>query len=71
MVRYSGRTYGIYVEDECFDTYDYDDGTDHDTGDDTDDDTDDGGRGNLYTIKVQGSRTFVRARMSILVELWT
>ena len=48
------ETYGTYVDDECFDIYDYDDDTDHDTADDTDDDTnddtgddtDDGGRGN-------------------------
>ncbi len=33
------ETYGTYVDDECFDMYDYDDGTDHDTDDDTDDDT--------------------------------
>ena len=46
------ETYGTHVDDECFDTHDYDDDTDHDT----DDDTDDGGRGNLYTIKAQGSR---------------
>ena len=55
----------LYVDDECFDIHDYDDDTDHDTDDDTDDatngntddDTDDGGRGNLYLIKAQGSRT--------------
>ena len=34
------ETYDIYVDDECFDTHDYDD-TGHDAGDDTDDDTDD------------------------------
>ena len=51
-------TYGTYVDDECFDIHDYDDGTAHgtdndsdddtddDTNDDTDDDADDGGRGN-------------------------
>ena len=37
--------------------HDTDDDTDDDTNDDTDDDTDDGGRGNLYPIKPQGSRT--------------
>ena len=75
------ETYGTYV-DECFDIHEYDDDTDHDTNDDTDDDTnddtngdsddgtDDGGRGNLYTMKAQRSRT-VQARMSILEELWT
>ena len=36
---------------------DFDNDTDDDTHDDTDDDTDDGGRGNLYPIKPQGSRT--------------
>ena len=40
--------------------HDYD-GTDDDNGDDinddTDDDIDDGARGDLYQIKVQGSRT--------------
>ena len=63
------ETYGPYVDDECFDIHDYADGTDHDTDDDTDEDTDDdtdydadddaddGGRGNLYPIKTQGSRT--------------
>ena len=48
--------------------HDYDDDTDHDadddadddTDDDTDDETDDGGRGNLYHIKDQGSRTLSR-----------
>ena len=64
--------YGTYIDDECFDIHDCDDDTDHDTGDDTDDDTDnntnddtrddtdDGGRGNLYPIKAQGSRTLSR-----------
>ena len=64
--------YGTYVDDECFDIHDYDDDRDHDTDDDTDDDadddtnddadgdTDDGGRGNLYPIKAQGSRTLSR-----------
>ena len=67
------ETDGTYVDDECFDIHDYDDGTDHDTDDDTDDDTaddtnddtdddtdddnDGGGRGNLYQIKAQRSRT--------------
>ena len=63
------ETYGTYVDDECFDIHDFDNGTDHDTDDDTDDntdedsnddnddDTDDGGRGNLYPLKPQGSRT--------------
>ena len=37
-----------------------DDEIDDDTDDDTYDDTDDGGRGNLYLIKVQGSRTLSR-----------
>ena len=62
------ESYGTYVDDECLDIYDCDDGddddadhdthgdtdddTDDDTNDDTDDDTDDGGRGNLYTTKV-------------------
>ena len=36
------ESYGIYVDDECFDIRDYDDDTDHDTDDDTGDDTDDG-----------------------------
>ena len=70
------ETYGTYVDDACFDFHDYDDDTgdyiDDDTGDDTDDDTDDdtfedtdddaddGGRGNLYHIKAQGSRTLSR-----------
>ena len=65
------ETYGTYVYDECCDIHDYDDDTDHDTddddhdsdddtNDDTDDDTDDGGRGNLYPIKAQGSRTLSR-----------
>ena len=52
------ETYGTYVDDDCFDIHDCDDGTDDDTddntdddtdddtNDDTDDDTDDGGRGN-------------------------
>ena len=61
------ETYGTYVDDACFDIHDYDD-TDHDTDDDVDDDTDDdtddethdGGRGNLYPIKDQGSRTLSR-----------
>ena len=35
------ETYGTYVDVECFDINDYDDGTDHDTDDDTDDDTED------------------------------
>ena len=63
-----GEIYGTYVDDECFDIHDYDADTDHDTddtgddteddtNDDTDGDTDDGGRGNLYRIKAQGSRT--------------
>ena len=43
------ETYGTYVDDESFDIHDY--------IDDTDDGTDDGGRGNLYPIKSQGSRT--------------
>ena len=43
--------------DETYGTYhDYDADTDYDTDDDTDDGTNDGGRGNLYTIKAQGSR---------------
>ena len=50
------ETYGNHVDNECFDIHDYDDNTDHDT----DDDTADGGRGNLYPIKVQGSRTWSR-----------
>ena len=62
------ENYGTYVDDECFDIHDYDDDTDHDTDDDVDDDTDDdtddethdGGRGNLYPIKDQGSRTLSR-----------
>ena len=66
------ETYGTSVHDECFDIHDYDDDADHDTdgdtddyaGDDTnddiDDDPDDGGCGNLYPIKVQGSRTLSR-----------
>ena len=58
------ETYGTYVDDEYFDIHDYGDDTDHDTDDDTDDDTnddtDDGGRGNLYPIKPQGSRTLSR-----------
>ena len=66
------ETYDTYVDDECFDIHDDDNGTDHatdhDTDDDTDDDTnddtddhnDDGGRGNLYPIKDQGSRTLSR-----------
>ena len=54
------ETYGTYVDDECFDIHDYDEDTDHDTDDVTDDDTDDGGRGNLYPIKAQGSRTLSR-----------
>ena len=62
------ETYGTYVDDACFDIHDYDDETDHETDDDTDhdtdddtnDDTDDGGRGDLYPIKVQGSRTLSR-----------
>ena len=57
------ETYDTYVDDECFDIHDYDDDTDHDTdgaGDDIDDDIDDGGRGNLYPIKAQGSRTLSR-----------
>ena len=32
------ETYGVYVDDECFDQHDYDD---DDTDDDTDDNTDD------------------------------
>ena len=58
------KIYGTYVDDECFDIHDYDDtdddtddATEDDTNDGTDDDTDDGGRGNLYPIKAQGSRT--------------
>mgnify|MGYP007016768084 CR=1 FL=1 len=63
------ETYGTFIDDECFDIHDSDDDTDHDTDDDTDDDADDatnddtdadaddGGRGNLYPIKAQGSRT--------------
>ena len=54
------ETYGTYVDEECFDIHDYDDtddDTDDDTNDDTDDDADDCGRGNLYPIKPQGSRT--------------
>ena len=35
------ETYGTYVDDECFDIHDYDDGTDDGTDDDTDDGTDD------------------------------
>ena len=58
------ETYGTYVSD-VFDIHDYEADTDHDTDNDTDDDTDgdtnddtdDGGRGNLYPIKAQGSRT--------------
>ena len=53
------EAYGTYVDDECSNIHDYDDGTDDDTdddtGDDTDDDTnddtdddiDDGGRGSF------------------------
>ena len=56
------ETFGTYVDDECFDIHDYDDGTDHDTdgdadddtdddtNDDTGDDTDDGGRGNRRPV---------------------
>ena len=66
------ETYGPYVDDECFDIHDDDDAdddtdhdtdvdtdddTDGDTNDDTDDDTDACGRGSLYPIKAQGSRT--------------
>ena len=63
------ETYGNYVDGECFDIHDYDDDTDQDTDDDADDDTDDdtnddtddgtddGGRGNLYPIKAQASKT--------------
>ena len=67
------ETYGAYDDDvECFDIHDADDDTDHDIDDETDDDTDDetkddtddytddGGRGNLYPIKAQGSRTLSR-----------
>ena len=66
------ENYGTYVDDERLDIYDYDDDTDDDTDNDTDDDadddangntdddTDDGGRGNLYPIKAQGSRTLSR-----------
>jgi len=75
------ETYGTYVDDECFDTHDYDDDTDHDTdhdtdddtNDDTEDDTDDGGRGNLYSSKDRGPRIMdlVLARMGILEEIRT
>ena len=63
------ETYGTYVEDACFGIHDYDGDTHHDTDhntdddtddytdEDTDDDTDGGGRGNLYSIKAQGSST--------------
>ena len=64
------ESYCTYANDEWLGIHDYDDDTDHDTdddaevnadddtNDDTDDDPDDGGRGNLYPIKAQGSRTF-------------
>ena len=66
-----------YVDDECFDIHDYDDGTAHDTNHDTDDDTDDGtndktdddtddgGRENLYTIKVPEGKKCVRLRVLV------
>ena len=47
----------VYDDDTDHDT---DDDVDDDTGDDTDDETHDGGRGNLYPIKDQGSRTLSR-----------
>ena len=50
------EAYGTYVDEKCFDIHDYGDDTDDGTADETDDDTNDGGRGNLYTIKAQGSR---------------
>ena len=81
------KTCFTYVDDECFDMYDYDDDTDDDTNDDADGDSDDGGRGNLYTTKAQRSRlkdqgTRLKAqgsrikdlalpRMSILEEIQT
>ena len=70
------ETYVIYVDHEFFDIHDYDGDTDHDTddatghdtdddtNDDADDETDDGGRGNLYTIKVLGCRSWVRGPWS-------
>ena len=59
--------YGAGVDEECFDIHDHDGDTDDtdddidaDTNDDADGDTDDGGRGNLYPIKAQRSRTLSR-----------
>ena len=46
------ETYGAYV--------DTNDDTDDDTDDDGDDDDDDDGRGNLYPVKPEGSRTSSR-----------
>ena len=59
------ETYGTYVDD---DTDHSGDDTDDDTNGDTDDDADDGGRGNLYTIKAQGSRLKVRPRSKLKVQ---
>ena len=42
------ETYGIYVDDECFDIRGYDDDTDHETDDDTDDDTGDDTNDDIY-----------------------
>ena len=73
------ETYGIYVDDECFDIHDYDDYTDHDTdddtnddtdddtNDDTDDDTEDGGRGKRRPLP--GGAEFI-SQMMIYNETW-
>ena len=49
---------------------DTEDDTDDDTNDDTDDDIDDGGRGNLYPIKAQGSKTLSRHEWASSKRYW-
>ena len=56
------ETYGIYVDDECFDMHEYDDGDD--TGYDSDDETDDGGRGNRRPLP--GGPEFISLMMIYL-----
>ena len=46
------ETYGAYVDDECCDIHDYDDGTDHDTDDDTNDDDTDGDTVKLRSVQL-------------------
>ena len=56
------ETYGTYVDDECFDTHDYDD----DTDDDTDADTEDDARAPVY---YQSSRQLFLGPWSLVLKI--